>query len=499
MRVIKKAALLTWLLGCVISTVQAQVNKVAYIRSTADFPNPERGFYLAVGQPPGTLSAVELKKLRTVYAKRGSASYQTWISLIYRGYLLTDFRKGALSGEFLEKLQGDFDAVRQAGLKMVLRFSYIDKTTKGGCPDGEICPPYGDASKDIVLQHIAQLKPLLMKNADVISVFQQGFIGIWGENHYTDYFGDPSKNGTGFIPDQGWNDRNDVLKALLDALPKDRMVQVRTPQLKQRFVFGAGAPLTTKATDGSAAYTFTDASRVALHNDCFLASKDDYGTFSDYGNKEGRAADPNDLLRKYFIAESKYLAVGGETCDDSFSPQNDCAPLGYAIKEMAAMHYSFLNVSYNNLVNNDWETQGCMAEIKRNLGYRFVLKSSSVTKRIAKGKKLQFSLELQNEGYATPYNPRPVQLVFRERTSKKVYKQTLKTNIQKWYSGKVLLNEAVALPVGIPKGSYELLLAMPDAAASLKNRPEYSLRLANERIWEESTGFNKLAQVITIL
>lgn len=338
-----------------------------------------------------------------------------------------------------------------------------------------------------------------MKNADVISVFQQGFIGIWGENHYTDHFGDPSKNGGGFIPDQGWNDRNDVLKALLDALPKDRMVQVRTPQLKQRFVWGAAAPLNTKPADGGAAYTFTDASRVAFHNDCFLASKDDYGTFSDYGNKEGRAADPNDLLRKYFIAESKYLAVGGETCDDSFSPQNDCAPLGYAMKEMAAMHYSFLNVSYNNLVNNDWETQGCMAEIKRNLGYRFVLKSSSVTKRITKRQKLRLSLELQNEGYATPYNPRPVILVFREKNSKKIYRQVLKTNIQKWYSGNVVLNEAVSLPVDIPKGSYELLLAMPDAAASLKNRSEYSLRLANESIWEESTGFNRLAQTITIL
>ena len=98
--------------------------------------------------------------------------------------------------------------------------------------------------KMTMLGHIAQLRPVLQKNADVIAVLQQGFIGIWGENYYTDYFGDASENGAGKILDNNWTDRNELLKALLDALPKDRMVQVRTPQMKQKFVFGPGAGVT---------------------------------------------------------------------------------------------------------------------------------------------------------------------------------------------------------------------------------------------------------------
>ena len=474
--------------------VNAQLKIVNYTKSIEDFPNPERGFYMALGGKPGELSDDELRKLRTVYSpKSPRANYSTRISLIYRGYLLTDFRNKEIGDEYLSKMQKDFDAIRAAGLKVILRFSYIDKTIKGECPDKAICPPYGDASKVIVLQHIAQLKPLLQKNADVIAVMQQGFIGIWGENHYTDYFGDASGNALGYVPDSSWVDRNEVLKALLDALPADRMVQVRTPQIKQRFLYGPLAPVTTNPVSHNKGYTRSDAARVGFHNDCFLASFDDYGTFSDYGNSAGKSkASVNEILRKYFEAESRYVAVGGETCDDAFSPQNDCAPLGYAEKEMAAMHYSFLNVSYNNLVNNDWETQGCMPAIKKRLGYRFVLKQAALPERLNVSQALKISLSLENEGFAAPYNPRELRLVLRNTETKETHFIALKSNIQNWVPGKIEINETVALPAGLKKGTYELLLSLPDDYDVLKERPEYSIRLANENVWEIQTGFNKL-------
>lgn len=499
--IVKYYFLLNLLVACLFCfEIHAQERKLSYTKSMEDFPNPERGFYHASGEKPGKLLVEELKKLRTVYSvKSPHANYSTWISLIYRGYLLTDFRNDSISPAFLASLQKDFDAVREAGLKVVLRFSYIDRTRKGNCPDKEICPPYGDAPKNIVLQHIGQLKPLFKKNADVIAVLQQGFIGIWGENHYTDYFGDASGNDLGFVPDSSWNDRNDVLKSLLDALPKDRMVQVRTPQMRQRFLYGARAPITTKPSAATAPFDHSDHSRVAFHNDCFLASKDDYGTFSDYGNSTKVRMEGNTVLRRYFIEESKYLAVGGETCDDSFSPQNDCAPLGHAIKAMADMHYSFLNVNYNNLVNNDWETQGCMLEIKRNLGYRFILQESTISESAKAGDTLSLKLRLQNEGFATPYNPRPVKLVLRNKATGNTHQLAINTNIQKWYTGQVHLTDQIALPKNLQRGNYELLLNIPDGYQSLQNRPEYSIRLANEHLWEENTGFNKLNQVLKVL
>ncbi|WP_207432831.1 DUF4832 domain-containing protein [Sabulibacter ruber] len=483
-------------------SVLAQNRKITYVESSEDFANPERGFYLASGGKPGTLSAEELVKLRTLPANQNinnSAKYSAKLSLVYRGYLLADFKNKPLSPEFLENLQKDLDATRTAGMKMILRFAYTNDTKAGDCKDDyKICPPYGDAPKAIVLQHISQLKPVFQKNADVIAVLQQGFIGIWGENYFTDYFGDASTNGLGVVADSSWQDRNDMLKALLDALPQDRMVQVRTPQIKQRFVYGPKAPVTSAAITEQEAFTNADRARVGLHNDCFLASEDDYGTFYDYGNSSSKRGPAKETLRKYFEAESKYVAVGGETCDNAYSPQNDCAPAGRAEQEMAAMHYSYLNSSYNNQVNNDWVTGGCMDNIKRRLGYRFTLKSAALPEKVRKGSSLPIALQLENVGFAAPFNPRSVQVVLRHKKSGQTYALPLSTEIRRWFPGQITVSEEIPLPSNLQKGEYDVLLHLPDGYESLAKRPEYSIRFANNDVWEENTGYNRLNHTIKV-
>ena len=484
---------------CLGSLAKAQDKTIVYPPADDDFPNPERGFYMALSEKAGELSADELIKLRTIHSvKSPKAVYATWITLIYKGYLLTDFREDTISKDYLQKLDQDFAAIRKAGVKVILRFSYTDKSRPGNCPDKAICPPYGDASKEIVLKHIAQLKPVIQKNTDVIAVVQQGFIGIWGENYYTDYFGDGSDNSLGYIADSCWNDRQEMLKTLLDAVPKNRMVQVRTPQIKQRFVYGPKSPVSSAALLKEEAFTGLDKSRVAFHNDCFFSSIDDYGTFADYGNSTSPRAPANEILRTYFKADSRYVAVGGETCDDTFSPQNDCSPLGHAEQEMATMHYSFLNVSYNNLVNNDWETQGCMLTIKKSLGYRFVLKEAVFPVKTKLNDSLKIAIKLENTGYASPYNPRPVELILRNRVGGKTYIFLLRSNGQKWFTGNSEIKESVKLPGDFQPGQYELLINLPDEFESLKGRPEYSIRFANQNIWEDQTGFNKLNHILTI-
>ncbi len=479
--------------------VQGQTVEINYQKSEEDFPNPERGFYVPIHGGGGELKLSDLNELRGTYkSKSPRAKYSSWTNLIYRDYRLTEFREKGLSDEFLRNIRNDFSAIREAGLKVILRFTYINSSKKGDCPDKSICPPYGDAEKKIVLQHIKQLKPVLMENADVISVLQEGFIGIWGENYYTDYFGDPSANGKGYLSVENWNDRNEVLKALLDAMPKDRMVQVRTPQIKQRYVYGPQANVLSPSLKESEAFNHSEIARIGFHNDCFLASKTDYGTFSDYGDDKGKKIEANEVLREYFIKDSKYLAIGGETCDNNFSPQNDCEPMGYAIKEMSSMHYSYLNSGYNNQVNNDWQDQGCMDEIKKRLGYRFVLNKGVFPSNPQIGNDFKFELHLENVGFASPYNYRPVHLVFRNTATKKKYTYPLQTNIQKWYSGAISVSEVIKLNKSMESGEYELLLEIPDAYNSLAGRPQYSIRLANENLWEEKTGLNKLNKLIKL-
>jgi hypothetical protein len=170
--------------------------------------------------------------------------------------------------------------------------------------------------------------------------------------------------------------------------------------------------------------------------------------------------------------------------------------LGKAQSEFAAFHYSFLNAGYNVAVNNDWVTGGCINNIKQKLGYRFVLKSAIVPTAATVGGTITVSLNIENEGYASPFNPRPVQLLLRNKASGKVTAINLNTDIRKWFTGTIDLKQDLDLPPEIVQGVYEVLLNMPDKYASIASRPEYSIQLANDNTWEASTGYNKLNATI---
>jgi hypothetical protein len=383
---------------------------------------------------------------------------------------------------------------------LIPRFTYTLAQNAGSCPEGFICPPYGDAPKTIVLEHISQLKTLLHDNADVIAVVQMGFIGVWGEQYYTDHFGDASQNtSVQKLLDNNWQDRIDVLRALLDAVPKDRMIQVRYPQIKQRFIYGINADVNVSPLQESEAFSETDKARIGFHNDCFLASTNDYGTFEDYGNSATPRNDANTVLRAFKNADSKFVAVGGETCNDTYSPENDCEPLGKAQTEMKQFHYSYLNCAYNNAVNNDWQAAGCMDSIKKNLGYRFVLKQTAMPQKVDAGQQLKFSFNVDNRGYASPYNKRPLKLVLRNKADGKEHHLVLNADVRKWYSGSHEIEEQVELPTDVKPGEYDLFLFLPDQYSSIEKRPEFAIRLANQNMWETSTGYNSLNRVLKVL
>jgi hypothetical protein len=484
--------------------VKVEKINVSYQESAEDFPNPERGFYRYSETSASNfqgLNEAEIKGYRTTQAI-SSATYQVLSTLVFRYYIL-DNLTAPITASFLENVAKDFVVARNAGVKLIPRFVYTVTSKSGNCPEGSICPPYGDASKAVIIGHIAQLKPVLQSNADVIACIQLGFIGIWGEQYYTDYFGDASPNGLqeNKLTDQNWLDRADILKAMLAAAPADRMVQVRYPQIKQRFLFGVNSLLTSSWLTESAAFTNLDNARIGYHNDCFLSSSNDVGTFEDYGNSSTpRTADGAvvNTLRDYMKGDSKFVVVGGETCSDAYSPANDCEPAGKAQEEFAAMHYSYLNAQYNTAVNNGWQTGGCMDNIKKNLGYRFVLVNAVIPDNVVKGTFLNLTLNLKNAGYASPYNKRSAKLILRNTLNGQETVLDLAADVRKWYSGAVKAEESIKIPSDFPPGSYELFLNLPDEYASIAKKPEFSIRMANTGVWEETTGYNKLNHTIKV-
>jgi hypothetical protein len=88
-------------------------------------------------------------------------------------------------------------------------------------------------------------------------------------------------------------------------------------------------------------------------------------------------------------------------------------------------------------------------------------------------------------------------LVLRNIRTNAVVLVPLKTDIRLWSSGAVkTITESVLVPSTTSAGDYKLLLNIPDAY--LTNRPDYSLALANENIWEASTGYNNLLHTIKL-
>lgn len=485
--------------------VQIEKVNVTYTESNDDFANPERGFYRYSETHASNfslLNADELKSYRSEQAIQG-ATYKVYSTLVFRYYILDNVTSTPIPASFLSNVEKDMVAARTAGVKLIPRFVYTVRQTAGSCPEGFICPPYGDAPKALILGHIAQLKPVLQANADVIAAVQLGFIGTWGEQYYSDFFGDASTNGGqgNKLLDKNWLDRAEVLRAMLDAVPADRMVQVRYPQIKQRFLYGVNAPITAAALADGTAFTSADIARIGFHNDCFLASSNDFGTYEDYGNSSSPRVSGGsvvNVLRDYMKADSKYVAVGGETCSDGYSPSNDCEPAGKAQEEFAAMHYSYLNAHYNNDVNNDWQTGGCMDNIRKNLGYRFVLQSAVLPDNVVHGTSMNIVLNIKNAGYASPFNKRTAKLVLRNKQTNEVKSFDLASDVRKWYSGVNKIEESVKIPDDMPAGDYEILLNLPDQYASLAGKPEYSIRLANNDVWEASTGYNKLNHTVKV-
>jgi hypothetical protein len=96
------------------------------------------------------------------------------------------------------------------------------------------------------------------------------------------------------------------------------------------------------------------------------------------------------------------------------------------------------------------------------------------------------------------YNPRPVYLVLKGAGGR--YELPV-TNLdpRRWESGQEQdLNLSVNLPANIPAGTYQLALWLPDAAASLRNTPAYSVRFANANVWDAALGMNILTNTLQI-
>ena len=60
------------------------------------------------------------------------------------------------------------------------------------------------------------------------------------------------------------------------------------------------------------------------------------------------------------------------------------------------------------------------------------------------------------------------------------------------------INVVGGIPTNMPAGEYQVLLNLPDPTTNLRDRSEYSIRLANQNTWEANTGYNSFLQSVVI-
>jgi len=390
--------------------------------------NPERGFH-------------GYANLRNLDAGGLEAQLAAGRTVVYGQALLPEYRDKPLDALVLGQIADGFDLVRDAGMKVVPRFHYSNAMDE---PDAEL---------ERILGHIEQLAPLLQEHADVILTLQAGFIGAWGEWH-------ASQNGL-----DAPGPRKQILDALLAALPEGRTVTVRRPSFKEE---AYGGPLTADtAFDGS------NMARVGHLNDCFLASDDDFGTYQEPGEKD------------YAIADSAFVPVGGETCAVN-PPRSECPS---ALAELALHHWTHLNSAYHTGVLEGWQQDGCYGEIACRLGYRLAVRSLHWGETAVAGETVPISLELVNDGYAAPVNPRPLVLVFEDAAgfSVPVPDFDLRTLVP---GEPVTLCVDAKVPANAPPGTYRIGLQLADPAPTLADDPRQAIRLANDTGVEWMDGIN---------
>ena len=397
------------------------VTSWSFAASEESFDNPERGFYR-------TTSLI------------GPVWFYEGYTLSFSYVRLDDYRQQAIPESFLDSIESGLQAARDAGVKIIIRFSY----NWGPWPDSD-----PDAPLSWVLSHIEQLTPLLVANADVLAVVQAGFIGAWGEWH----------SSTNNLLDS----KAEIATALLDAVPADRMLQLRTPMHKND-IFG-NVPFPP-----ADAHSGLDHARFGHHNDCFLASDADWGTYPPDAIEQWKSA---------VAAETLYTPMGGETCNLN-PPRSECA---VALMEFERFHYSYINAEYHPDVVASWDSGGCRETIEQRLGYRLIVASAEVLA----GESTQATITIENVGWAAPFNPRTVWLVVDNNLEDAV---ALTSDPRSWLASSTI---QIAASLGaLTPGMHTLSLWLPDSSGSLAGDPRYSIRLAHDGMWDPSTGLNHL-------
>lgn len=431
----KLLSLLFLLIGLTLTS-----QTVTYQPSNTVIANPEKGFYHYTST--GSSGGYNLLNKSTIAGYRTTEN----ITVIQRQFFLRDFITGIpITSTYLTNMQTDFNRIRNAGAKVLVRFTYTSSSSY------TVFQP----TKAQILAHITQLAPVVNANKDVIVAIQAGFIGKYGEWYYT---GSSEFGTSGTINNTQWQNRNDILTACETAFSSEIPLQVRYVDILQKL-----RP--------------TGTNRIGIYNDAFLNTWGDQGTFS-----VNCVSCTNPLQEQYLQNLTVNLPMTGET-DGVNSPRTDCPN---AMIEMDRYNWSLINKDYLPTNITNWQTNGCFTTMQKNLGYNFRLNNSTLANGI-------LTINIGNYGYANLFKSRKAFLVCKNTSTNVNYSYVIDTDFKRCISTNYTISVNMG-QIGLPTGTYKLFLNLPDP---LINNKLYSIQTSNLNTWT-TEGFNDLQQTYIV-
>ena len=359
-------------------------NANEYEESKETLRNPDRGFYKLV--------QIELQEGNENFSDfedkiEDIKKEDTDVSIISFQLNLKKFvSKTQLSEEKLEDINQYFSIMRKYGYQVIFRVVYDSKGEEN--PEPEF---------DEILMQIDSLKDIYTKNQDIILVVEAGFLGSYGEWHDGKYDEDKEK-------------RNELIKKLLDTIPESIQINLRRPSFITDYIEN------NKTVTKENAFSNDEIARLGLHNDGYLASDTDLGTYEKDERNESLIWQEKQTL---------FTIFGGE-CQNKDSVYTD---LEKAIADMKKRHCVYLNKTYDREVKEKWKqvqysnnsdiynSETGYKYIQDHLGYRLDLRESDIQMQPNTGN-IEIEMNIENVGFANIVRKKQVEVILKNGDKK---------------------------------------------------------------------------------
>lgn len=318
---------------------------------------------------------------------------------------LRGYRDRALDNAALENIRSMLSFFMQYKKDVILRPTY---DTEGKGRERE------PNEFTTVLMHIRQIGELLQQAEHSVCIFQGLLVGSWGEMHDSRYLSEQH------------------LKKLYDTLK---------PYLGSEVCLAVRTPAIWRILTDEEQFQLGDIGKTAVFDDGILGSTTHLGTF---GTMTRDAAGWKQAWTRkeemdFLDHITKDTPCGGEVVENVDGESFDCKDV---IKELKAMHLTYLNCAHDRRVLDYWKSISLKVEgvwrehnlydyVGSHLGYRFVVCKVEIKKCLSG--KIQLEIEIENTGFAAPFQE--MELLLALQSENKTWESSVEFDAKRCYPG----------------------------------------------------------------